>query len=90
MIIVGIYDLLDGAGKRGNVLHKETIETNHGYTYDTVSTTTDNISLTLKKDPTFKGNLVKTELYKDGSLIETKLGNNLTINFSNLQSNTEY
>ncbi len=65
-------------------------ETNHGYTYDIVSTTTDNISLTLKKDPAFKGNLVKTELYKDGSLIETKLGNNLTINFSNLQSNTEY
>ena len=90
LIIVGIYDLLDGAGKRGNVLHKETIETNHGYTYDTVSTTTNTISLTLKKDPTFKGNLVKTELYKDGSLIETKLGNNLTINFSNLQSNTEY
>ncbi len=90
LIIVGIYDLLDGTGKRGNVLHKESFNTADGYTYDNISTTTDEITINLKKNANLKGNVVKVELYKDGSLITTKLGNNLTLSFTNLQSNTEY
>lgn len=90
-IIVGAFDLFDGAGKKGYVLHQESFTTNEGFAYTAVDSTYDSISINYEAIDTVNGVLDSIKLYKQEELIETiDLSVESDYTFDNLKSNTEY
>ena len=76
-VIMGVYDLYDGLGKKAYVLHQNTFETQNGYTYNLVTPTYDSILLSYNKLEGFDGTLKEINVYKGEELVQTvKIVNN--------------
>lgn len=92
LILIGVYNLLDGEGKRGVVLAKDTFTTVEGYQYGQNLTTYDTTTINLIKTKGFNGNLKKAEIFDNENLIQTITleNDNQEIIFTNLLSNKEY
>lgn len=91
IFVIGVYDLLDGEGKKGHVLYQYTFTTDEGFSFKDPVMTYDSATISLDRTNNFTGSLVKMEIYKDDELLETQEANdNLEFTFSNLLSNNEY
>lgn len=96
-IIVGVFDLLDGEGKKANILYRKTFITDEGYNFGDITTDYDSAHINLMRTLKFNGNLTKVELYNGDSLVDTVKPNELEAKadtfvpvFNNLLSNTTY
>lgn len=92
-IVVGVYDLLDGKGKRANVLARKSFTTDEGFTYANVEATYDSVNFDLLRSLKFDGIISKIDLYKGEEVVDTvtkPYATNEKYGFENLLSNTEY
>ncbi len=90
IVVIGVYDLLDGKGKKGNVLYEYTFTTDEGFSFKEPVMTYDSLTIALERTNRFEGSLVKMEIFKDEVLVESKETNEETVTFNNLLSNNEY
>lgn len=89
-VIMGVYDLYDGLGKKAYVLHQNTFETQNGYTYNLITPTYDSILLSYNKLEGFDGTLKEINVYKGEELVQTVTENLENAEVFGLLSNTEY
>ena len=89
-VIMGVYDLYDGLGKKAYVLHQNTFETQNGYTYNLITPTYDSILLSYNKLEGFDGTLKEINVYKGEELVQTLTENLENAEVFGLLSNTEY
>lgn len=90
IVIIGVYDLLDGNGKKGNIMYKDTFITDDGYRFNDPILDYDSITISLEKLSGFDGSVVQMDIYKDEQLISSHPTNNETFTFGNLLSNNDY
>lgn len=91
-MVVGVYDLLDGKGKKGVVLATQELLTEEGYTYGDLTKNYEQVEINLNKTNNFNGTLVESKLYHNDELVTT-----ITLNqtdtkllFEDLLSNNTY
>lgn len=89
-IIIGVFDLLDGEGKKANILYRYSFTTDEGYNFGDITTDYDSAHINLVRTDKFTGNLTKVEIYKGEDLVNSIKPGSDVIDFSNLLSNTEY
>lgn len=91
-IIVGVFDLLDGEGKKAYVLHQNAFTTEEGFAYKDVTTTYDSIEINYESVDGFDGELNKLDLYLKDELVSTidPSVEGAEFKFTNLKSNMEY
>lgn len=90
-IIVGAFDLFDGAGKKGYVLKQETFSTKEGFAYSAVTSAYDSITIDYEAIDLINGELETIELFKQDELIDSINVNEVSdFTFRDLKSNTEY
>lgn len=92
-VVIAIYDLLDGNGKRGHILYQNTVNIVNAYNTNNITTSYDNANIELSTVDGFNGYIVEANIYQNQQLVSKIPGtlitnNNLKIN--NLLSNTEY
>jgi hypothetical protein len=88
--IVGVFDPLDGLGKRAFILQQNTFTTSKGFEFDETSSTVDSISLSLDKLDLNNGIVTQVEVLLNDNVILTSNENNLAYTFNDLLSNTLY
>lgn len=89
-VIMGVYDLYDGLGKKAYVLYQNTFTTQNGYTYNLVTPTYDSVLLSYNKLEGFNGSLKEINVYKGEELVQTLTENLENAEVFGLLSNTEY
>jgi len=91
-LIVGVFDLYDGEGKKAYVLHQNAFTTEEGFAYKDVTTTYDSIEINYESVDGFNGELNKLDLYLKDELVSTidPSVEGAEFKFTNLKSNMEY
>ena len=91
-LIVGVFDLFDGEGKKAYVLHQNAFTTEEGFAYKDVTTTYDSIEINYESVDGFNGELSKLDLYLKDELVSTidPTVEGTEFKFTNLKSNMEY
>lgn len=89
-IIIGVFDLFDGQGKRAYVLHQNSFTTEEGFTYKNIETTYDSIKIDYDTVSGFNGELDKIELFLDDDFIDSIDPSKEDTIFNNLKSDMEY
>lgn len=92
-VVIAIYDLLDGNGKRGYILYQNTINIVSPYVSKNITVGFDNAHIDLSTVDGFNGYIDEVNIYKNQQLISKIPGTLITnnnINIDNLLSNTEY
>lgn len=91
-MVVGVYDLLDGKGKKGVVLASQELLTEEGYTYGDLTKNYEQVEINLNKTNNFNGTLVESKLYHNDELVTTITLNetDTKVEFKDLLSNNSY
>ncbi len=89
-VIMGVYDLYDGAGKKAYVLHQNTFTTQEGVTYNTFESTYDSISVTYNKLEGVQTSISEVKVYLGDELVQTITEGLDNVVINNLLSNNEY
>lgn len=92
-IVVAVYDLFDGKGKKANVLWRKEFTTDEGFEFENIDTSYDSVDFNLTRSLKFDGVITKIDLYRGEELVDTvtkPLATNDKYEFKNLYSNCEY
>lgn len=91
-LIVGVFDLFDGEGKKAYVLHQNAFTTEEGFAYKNVTSTYDSINIDYASVEGFNGELNKLDLYLGEELVSTidPTVEGAEFAFTGLKSNMEY
>lgn len=89
-IIIGVFDLYDGVGKKAHVLHQNSITTTEGFSIKKVETKYNSITVEYEALEGLSAELTKIELLLDNQVVSNATIIANSANFENLQSNCEY
>lgn len=88
--IVGVFDPLDGLGKRAFILHQNTFTTSKGFEFDDLSSTTDSISFSIDALDLNNGSINLIEVILNDEIVRTSELDLEVYVFESLLSNTNY
>lgn len=91
--MIATFDLLDGNGKKGNILAENKVTITSPYNSKKIETDSTSCTIELTKIDNFNGNITKLELFKNNDKVSDLLLTNISgdvISIDNLLSNTEY
>lgn len=88
--IVGVFDPLDGLGKRAFILHQNTFTTSKGFEFDDLSSTTDSISFSIDALDLNNGSINLIEVILNDEIVQTSELDLEVYVFDSLLSNTNY
>jgi hypothetical protein len=88
--IVGVYDPLDGLGKRAFILHQNTFTTSKGFAFDNISSETDSISFDINAFDLNNGSIDLIEVALNDEVIQSSTLDLESYVFDSLLSNTNY
>ncbi len=88
-MIVGIYDMLDGEGKKATVLYSNEFKTIDLNTIDNNQLSSSTIKFTITKIPKFSNRITTIKLLKEGAVVKT-ITDFTKLEFNELLSDTDY
>lgn len=88
--IVGVFDLLDGAGRKAYILHYETFVTNEAFEFEINEVSYDFVEFEFNRLDLVNGVLMKVELLLDDNVVDTITPSEETLIFDNIDSDKTY